>query len=122
MIGVGSQGQDEMRNFLTYEGVRALCDGNQRNIASAREKIAQAYGTADVRALSDFHAVNADPGIDAVLMALPVPWHSIAALDAIVHGKHIYHEKPVAPAGRVTQDQCGSVFAAWATQNRRRCS
>jgi predicted dehydrogenase len=40
--------------------------------------------------------LNADASIDAVLMALPVHWHSIPALDAILHGKHIYHEKPMA--------------------------
>ena len=97
VIGVGSQGQGDMRDFLTNDGVRvtAICDVNKRNIDSARKHIADAYGSPDVKVTSDFRELNADRSIDAVLMALPVHWHSIPALDAILHGKHIYHEKPM---------------------------
>jgi predicted dehydrogenase len=97
VIGVGSQGQGDMRDFLTHDGVRvtAICDVNQRNIRSARDHIAKAYGSPDVKVFADFRELNADPSIDAVLMALPVHWHSIPALDAVLHGKHIYHEKPM---------------------------
>jgi predicted dehydrogenase len=97
VIGVGAQGQSDMRDFLTSDDVRvtAICDVNQRNIESARKRIADAYGRPDVKVLADFHELNADPSIDAVLMALPVHWHSIPALDAILHGKHMYHEKPM---------------------------
>ena len=98
VIGVGAQGQADMRNFLAQEDVRvtALCDVNQRNLVSARKHIATAYGSSDVKAFRDFREMNADRSIDAVLMALPFHWHSIAALDAIGQGKHIFHEKPMA--------------------------
>ncbi|MCX5653949.1 MAG: Gfo/Idh/MocA family oxidoreductase [Planctomycetota bacterium] len=98
VIGVGAQGQNDMRDLLTHEGVRvtAICDVNRRNIDAARQHIAAAYGKPDVKVFADFRELNADPSIDAVLMALPVHWHSIPALDAILHGKHIYHEKPMA--------------------------
>ena len=98
VIGVGSQGQNDMTNFLSQDDVRvtAICDVNQRRIASARDRIAKAYGSADVKVLADFRELNADASIDAVLMALPVHWHSVPALDAILHGKHIFHEKPMA--------------------------
>ncbi len=98
VIGVGAQGQYDMRNFLGYDDVRvtAICDVNQRNIASARGLIAEAYGRPDVKVFSDFRELNADRSVDAVLMALPVHWHSIAAQDTILQGKHIYHEKPMA--------------------------
>ena len=50
VIGVGSQGQGDMRDFLTNEHVRvtAICDVNRRRIDSARQHIAKAYGTSDV--------------------------------------------------------------------------
>jgi predicted dehydrogenase len=98
VIGVGSQGQWDMRDFLGLNDVRvtAICDVNKRNIESARGFIAKSYGSPEVKVLSDFRELNADASIDAVLMALPVHWHSIPALDAILHGKHIYHEKPMA--------------------------
>jgi len=97
VIGVGAQGQYDMRNFLGYDDVRvtAICDVNQRNIETARGVIAEAYGSRDVKVFSDFRELNADRSIDAVLMALPVHWHSIAAQDTILQGKHIYHEKPM---------------------------
>jgi predicted dehydrogenase len=98
VLGVGSQGQFDMQNFLAQDDVRvtAICDVNKRNIESARGHIAKAYGKPDVKVFADFRELNADNSIDAVLMALPVHWHSIPSLDAILHGKHIYHEKPMA--------------------------
>lgn len=97
VIGVGAQGHTDMRVFLGQKDVRvtAICDINQRNVDLARRAIAEAYGGADVKLHADFRALNADPSIDAVLMALPVHWHALPALDAVGHGKHIYHEKPV---------------------------
>lgn len=98
VIGVGAQGIGDMTNFLAQDDVRitAICDVNQRRIDIARERIAKAYGSPDVKVFADFRELNADASIDAVLMALPVHWHSIPALDAILHGKHIFHEKPMA--------------------------
>ncbi len=98
ILGVGDQGQNDMRDFLGLDDVRvvAICDVNKRHIASARGYVAKAYGSADVRVFSDFRELNADPSIDAVQMTLPVHWHSIPSLDAVLHGKHIFHEKPMA--------------------------
>ncbi len=125
VIGVGAQGQYDMRNFLGHDDVRvtAVCDVNKRNIESARRLIAQAYGSADVKVHADFRELNADSSIDAVLMALPVHWHSLAALDAIGHGKHIYHEKPMglsfeeARQVRAAVRKTGAVFQ-FGTQQR----
>ncbi len=64
--------------------------------ARARKVIGEAYGRDDVRVHSDFRELNADRSIDAVLMALPVHWHSIPSLGAVLAGKHIFHEKPMA--------------------------
>ncbi len=97
-LGVGDQGTRDMQAFLNHDDVRvtAICDVNQQHASAARKIIAEKYGKPDVKLFSDFRAMNADPAIDAVLMVLPVHWHSIAAADAILHGKHIYHEKPMA--------------------------
>ncbi|MDO8542987.1 MAG: Gfo/Idh/MocA family oxidoreductase [Opitutaceae bacterium] len=98
VIGVGAQGTADMRNFLGLDDVRvtAICDVNQRAITRVRNRIAEEYGGADVKVMRDFRELNADPSIDAVLMALPVHWHSVPSLDAILHGKHLFHEKPMA--------------------------
>jgi predicted dehydrogenase len=98
VIGVGDQGRSDLRDFLRHDDVRvtAICDVNQRNIESARRLVAERYGRPDVKVFADFRALNTDKSIDAVLMVLPVHWHSIPSLDAILQGKHIYHEKPMA--------------------------
>ena len=97
ILGVGDQGRHDMRQFLRFQDVRitTLCDVNQHNVAKARENIAQSYGSPDVKVITDFHELNADPSIDAVQMSLPEHWHSIPSVDAILHGKHIYYEKPM---------------------------
>jgi predicted dehydrogenase len=124
-LGVGDQGTRDLRNFLGQPDVRvtAICDVNRRNLSAARAVVAEAYGKADVKLLSDFRQLNADPSIDAILMVLPVHWHSIAAADATLHGKHLYHEKPMAlrfeDARRVRAAVCkkGTVFQ-FGTQQR----
>ena len=97
VIGVGAQGTGDMRAFLNHAGLRvvALCDVNQKRIETAQGILKDAYGSADAKVYSDFRELNRDPGIDAVLMALPVHWHSIPSADAVLNGKHIYHEKPM---------------------------
>ena len=97
VIGVGSQGTVDLRAFLNHDDVRvtALCDVNKRHIEAGKKFVSDRYGSADVKEYSDFRELNRDKSIDAVLMALPVHWHSIPAADAILNGKHIYHEKPM---------------------------
>ncbi|MCC6356554.1 MAG: Gfo/Idh/MocA family oxidoreductase [Verrucomicrobiae bacterium] len=102
VIGVGAQGRGDMGNFLAQDDVRvtAICDVNRRNIDKALKIIGDRYGAADAKVHSDFRELNADPSIDAVLMALPVHWHCIPSTDAILRGKHIFHEKPMAMSFR----------------------
>jgi predicted dehydrogenase len=125
VIGVGDQGRSDLGGMLRHKDVRvtALCDINKRNLAVARKMITDAYGQADVKEFTDFRELNADRTIDAVLVALPVHWHSLPAIDAILNGKHIYLEKPMAmsfeEARRVRSAVCkkGVVFQ-FGTQQR----
>ena len=107
--------------------VTAICDVNQRNLDRAQRVISPTPTAARTSRYSrDFRELNADPSIDAVLMALPVHWHSIPALDAILHGKHIYHEKPMgmsfeeARRVRAAVRKKGVVFQ-FGTQQRSEC-
>lgn len=97
VIGVGAQGTSDLRAFLNHEDVRVtrICDVNARNLDRARKIVGERYGSDDVKVYRDFRELNRDASVDAVLMALPVHWHSIPAADAILNGKHIYHEKPM---------------------------
>ncbi len=98
VIGAGAQGTGDMQAFLNHQDVEvvAVSDVNKLHLDRAKQIIKQRRNRDDVKAYHDFRELNADGKIDAVLMALPVHWHSLPALDAILHGKHIYHEKPMA--------------------------
>ena len=125
VLGAGAQGRWDMQAFLGHEGVRvtSVCDVNKQNTKIAQEKISEAYHGAAIKRFHDFRAMNADPSIDAILMALPVHWHSIPAQDAILNKKHIYHEKPMAMSVaegqrvRAAVRQKGAVFQ-FGTQQR----
>jgi len=48
------------------------------------------------RAWSSVEEAMADPGVDAVYIALPVALHAVAAIAALREGKHVLCEKPMA--------------------------
>ena len=98
MLGVGARGLGNTRNFLGLDDVRigAICDVNQTHLSRASQAISEQSESNDLKSYTDFRELNADPSIDAIMMALPVHWHTIPSLDAIAQGKHIYYEKPMA--------------------------
>lgn len=48
------------------------------------------------RATDDFHAVCADPDIDAITIVTANVAHAQPAIEALKHGKHVFCEKPLA--------------------------
>ena len=95
VIGAGAQGQVRHAGLLEARG-RPHPRDLRREQAEPRQRRPPRRGptakTSDVKLFSDFRELAAEASIDAVLMALPVHWHSIAALETILHGKHIYHK------------------------------
>jgi len=113
-IGTGNQGTNDMRDFLQDKRVQivAVCDVNREsdgywdNRVGGREPAKRivtehyaknsAAGTyKGCRSYEDFRDVLARDDIDAVLIALPDHWHSIAVIEAAKAGKDIYGEKPL---------------------------
>ncbi|MDY0169116.1 MAG: Gfo/Idh/MocA family oxidoreductase [Thermoguttaceae bacterium] len=91
MIGCGGRGGDHIGRFSKMDGVRiaGLCDADRNRLGSAGQRVPQARTWTDLRQLLD------DDGIDAVVIATAVHWHSLATIWAVQAGKDVYCEKPM---------------------------
>ena len=92
-VGLGNWGKNLVRNFDELAELAWLCDasGEQRTRFGARYPQAQVTG--------DYDELLADPSLDAVVIATPVPTHYALAKRALEAGKHVFVEKPPAMKG-----------------------
>ncbi|MEI6535463.1 MAG: Gfo/Idh/MocA family oxidoreductase [Verrucomicrobiaceae bacterium] len=95
VIGFNCRGSGHIHSLLEIKGVRlvALCDVDSKVLDAkvaelAKNKIA-------VKGYSDFRKLCEDKDIDAVTIATPNHTHTLIAMTALAHGKHVYVEKPV---------------------------
>ncbi len=92
VAGLGYWGPNLARNFAGLPGaeLRWLCDDSE----AARAKAAQQFPGARVTA--DLDELLADPELDAVALATPVPTHADLAVRVLESGRHCFVEKPLA--------------------------
>jgi len=91
VIGVRGRGRGHIGAFKDSPDaeVVAICDPDEAVIGPALSAAPNAVWHRDIRRMLD------DPGIDAVSIATPNHWHSLAAIWALQAGKHVYVEKPL---------------------------
>jgi predicted dehydrogenase len=92
VAGLGYWGPNLARNFAALEGCELAwcCDPSE----AARERWAGAFPEA--RFTAGLEDLLADPGLDAVALATPVPTHGSLAERVLRAGKHCFVEKPLA--------------------------
>ncbi len=91
-IGVGGQGRGDLDNVAgAGANVVALCDVDQNRAGDVYTKYAQAKPFKDFRRMLD----EMGKQIDAVIVATPDHTHAVAAVAAMLRGKHVYCEKPL---------------------------
>jgi predicted dehydrogenase len=92
VAGLGYWGPNLARNFAAIEGCELAwcCDGS----AEARERWAPAFPR--TRFTGELEDLLADPDLDAVVLATPVPTHGALAERVLRAGKHCFVEKPLA--------------------------
>jgi predicted dehydrogenase len=88
--GLGYWGKNLARNFDELADLRWLCDAS----TEAQAEFAARYPGA--RVTGDFAEMLADPEVEAVVIATPVPTHYELAKQALEAGKHVFVEKPPA--------------------------
>lgn len=90
-IGIGGRGGASV-DAAGRENIVALCDADWRRVGKTLDKYPKAKRYQDFRKLFD----EMEKSIDAVTVATPDHTHAVAAMAAIVRGKHLYCEKPLA--------------------------
>ena len=92
VVGLGYWGPNLARNFnlLPETELTWCCDADE----SRHEKFAGQF--TDARFTTELGDLLADPSLDAVCVATPVPTHHAVARAALQAGKHVFVEKPLA--------------------------
>jgi predicted dehydrogenase len=90
VVGCGYWGRNLVRVFHSLGALRVVCESAADGIDVAR-KLAP-----DVRIEEHFAQVLADPQVEAVVIATPAETHARLAAEALVAGKHVLVEKPLA--------------------------
>ena len=90
VVGHGYWGKNLARNFFELGALHTLCDEN----VAALEAVRQKYPGVSFR--GDFEGVLADPEIAGVVLATPAVRHYEMARRALLAGKDVFVEKPLA--------------------------
>jgi predicted dehydrogenase len=96
VIGCGYWGPKLVRNFARVSGcsVAGIADHNPGQLARIGESYPHIPGSTDYRVLLN------DPDIEMVAVATPVSTHYAIAREALLAGKHVFVEKPLATSVR----------------------
>jgi predicted dehydrogenase len=92
VIGINSRGKSHIASIKKAKGARlvAVCDVDSAVLAHTLQSLGSG-----VKGYSDLRDLFNDKEVDAVTIATPNHWHSLAAIWACQAGKDVYVEKPV---------------------------
>ena len=96
IIGVGGRGSNHVSDYCRRDDLNlvAVCDVNTLQTAAAVKKYSAARSVKP-KEYQDLRKLFEDKEVDAVVIATPNHWHSLATIWACQAGKDVYVEKPV---------------------------
>ncbi|PCJ66621.1 MAG: oxidoreductase [Candidatus Hydrogenedentota bacterium] len=96
ILGVRGRGKDHAQGWNNQENVEVatICDVDTRLFNGHIKNFHEKEDRPSPKVEQDMRKVFDDPDIDAVSIATPNHWHSLAAIWAMEAGKHVYVEKP----------------------------
>lgn len=102
-IGCGRMGHQDRASILAFKEARvvALCDVDALRLEAAHRHVIDYYQQHGEReaacaVFNDYRAVIADPNVDAVVVSTPDHWHALPVAAALLAGKDVYVQKPLA--------------------------
>ena len=95
VVGFNGRGQSHIKGYLGIKGVRlvALCDVDSDVLDKGVKQVAAK--NVEVKPFKDIRKLLDSGEVDAISIATPNHWHSLAAIWGIQAGKDVYVEKPV---------------------------
>jgi predicted dehydrogenase len=92
LVGYGYWGPNLLRNYIELQGawVQWVCDSRPEALERAGSRYPAVPGT------TDYQQVLCDEKVDAVVLATPISTHFSLAKEALLAGKHVFVEKPMA--------------------------
>ncbi len=95
VLGVNGRGADHIKGFQKQENAQVvcLCDPDKVILQTRADEFETTYGK-KVKMEQDLRRVFEDKSVDAVSIATPNHWHTLAAIWAMQAGKDVYVEKP----------------------------
>ena len=90
VIGAGNWGKNLVRNFSQLGVLSAICDSKEENLARAQQQ------QPIERIFTDYQKILQDPDINAVAIATPASTHYEITKEALLTGKDVFVEKPLA--------------------------
>jgi predicted dehydrogenase len=111
VVGLGYWGPNLARNFAAIPNCELTwcCEADP----AARDRITHAFP--GVRAAAAIDELLADPALDAIVLATPVPTHADLAVRVLQAGKHCFVEKPLAKSVADAQRAVDAAQAAGRT-------
>jgi predicted dehydrogenase len=95
VLGLNGRGKNHVSSLAGIKGVRivALCDPDTAVLDRAKKL--EGIDAAAIKTYVDLRELFAARDIDAVTIAMPNHWHSLAGVWACQAGKDVYVEKPI---------------------------
>lgn len=90
VIGAGYWGKNLVRNFYELGALKTVCDKHQEL------KLQYLTKYPEINFIEDFQAVIEDKTIEAIVIATPAETHYDLVRQALLVGKHVFVEKPLA--------------------------
>ena len=90
VVGCGQWGKNLVRNFHLLGALSHVCDADKNRLQALQQQYP------DVELVDDFERLLTVDGLDAVVIASPAEQHAWMAKAALLAGKDVFVEKPLA--------------------------
>jgi len=96
VLGLHGRGLEHLENFASNDQVEvvAICDPDEAQYAKAQRKLLE-HSRPAAKTYQDIRKLLEDRAIQAVSIATPNHWHTLAGVWAMANGRDVYVEKPV---------------------------